>query len=105
MKLIDLEAHFLTRAFADYLAEGAQQQANLTYDKLFDLGDGRLRHMDEAGIDVQVLSLFQLPHIQRLESAAARTWARSTNEALAATVEKQSRPICGIGRHTGAESR
>lgn len=96
MKLIDLEAHFLTRAFADRADDRVKQLIDLFYDRLVDLGDGRLKDMDEAGIDVQVLSLFQPPNIQSLESSAAKTWARSTNEELSAAVEKHPDRLVGL---------
>jgi len=103
MKLIDLEAHFLTRAFLDYTLSvesqtgtQRQQRASVIQEKLLNLGEGRLKEMDEAGIDMQVLSLFQPPHIQRLEASVARTWARRTNDELSAAVKKYPDRFVGL---------
>ncbi|MFC1871200.1 hypothetical protein ACFLYF_02210 [Chloroflexota bacterium] len=83
MELIDLEAHFLTHEFAEYvggieppLGTLGQQRSTVKHEKLLDLGEGRIKDMDEAGINMQVLSLFQPPHIQRFEPSVAMTWAK-----------------------------
>lgn len=96
MKLIDLESHFLTREFADYASALIPLKERPSTDKLFDLGEGRLKDMDEVGIDRQVLSLFQPPHIQNLEPAAAQKWARSTNEELAEAVSRHPDRFIGL---------
>ena len=96
MKLIDLEAHFLTQPFADYIHDVVTQSIGPISEKLLDLGEVRLRDMDEAGIDMQVLSLFTPPHIQNLESSAAKTWARRTNEELSAAVKKHPDRFIGL---------
>ncbi len=103
MKLIDLEAHFLTHDFAEYvgnieppLGTKGQRRAPDMMEKLLDLGEGRIKEMDKAGIDMQVLSLFQPPHIQRFEPADAKTWARKTNDALSAAVRKYPDRFVGL---------
>jgi len=53
--------------------------------KLIDIGAGRIREMDEAGIDVQVLSLAQ-PGVQSLDDRTAVTLARRINDELAKAV-------------------
>ena len=95
MKLIDLEAHFVTQAFADYTHNIVTHRTVPIDDRLLDLGEGRIRDMDEAGIDMQVLSLL-LPHIQNLESSAAKTWARRTNEELSAAVKRYPDRFAGL---------
>lgn len=50
---------------------------------LDDVGDGRLRAMDEAGVDMQVLSIAHAEAIQGLESARAVAFAQSLNDRLA----------------------
>ena len=77
MKRIDFEAHFLTEEFVDLLRNNKgfprymeDRQANrhqLCYsdnvtlqvggkigERLFDLGEGRIKEMDAVGVDVQV---------------------------------------------------
>ena len=53
--------------------------------ELDDLGEGRLRMMDAAGIDVQVLSALGY-FVQDLEPAQSVVWSRRLNDRLAATV-------------------
>ena len=65
-------------------------------DQLLNLGEGRLREMDEAGIDTQVLSLLAQPHIQRFEPSIAKTWARRTDDELSAAVKKYSDRLIGL---------
>ena len=103
MKLIDLDAHFLTHEFVEYVGNIespvgriGQQRSNVRYQKLLDLGEGRIQEMDMTGINMQVLSLFQPPHIQRFESSAARTWARKTNDELSAAVNKYPDRFVGL---------
>ena len=82
MKVIDLEAHFFTEEYLEYLrarrevpkletvederhekfeqlsyGPGLHLPHRMTLKYLLDLGEGRMREMDEAGIDMQVLSL------------------------------------------------
>ncbi|MFI1917427.1 hypothetical protein [Nocardia sp. NPDC020380] len=80
MKIIGLEEHLVT----DRIADAWQAAAGTAPDDpalqfalrgpspsgLLDLGDERLKAMDEVGMDVQVLSL-TTPGLQRLTPAAA----------------------------------
>src|ERR1700748_2738349 len=52
-------------------------------DRLFDLGALRLKEMDEAGIDVQVLS-HGAPSAQKLPAEGAAALVRDVNDRLAA---------------------
>jgi 5-carboxyvanillate decarboxylase len=108
-KIIDMEAHFLTKDFADYLVKleipgvgsGREVTPSKTINrKLLDLGKGRIREMDEAGINRQVLSLFvpedAYRRVQMLEPVAARTWAQRTNDELSAAVNKYPDRFVGL---------
>jgi len=55
--------------------------------KLTDLGEGRLTAMDEAGMDVAVLSL-SAPGIERFEPLAATKIAKAANDELAGAISK-----------------
>ena len=58
---IALEEHFIIPGFHDYLATSMPAVTPEAYDRLVallsDFGDQRLAAMDEAGVDVAVLSL------------------------------------------------
>ncbi len=54
--------------------------------KSFDAGYNRLREMDAAGIDMQVINL-PTPGIQPFEAAGDARWAGRTNEELAEVVK------------------
>jgi predicted TIM-barrel fold metal-dependent hydrolase len=84
MTVIAIEEHFMDRAFAAHLGHAAMSQPAHIAERLFDLAEIRLREMDEAGIDMQVLS-HQSPGSQRLPADMAVAACRAVNDALAAT--------------------
>ena len=57
--------------------------------RLHDLGDERIRLMDESGVDVQILSL-TTPGVQNLSPSEARDTASRVNNLIAATVAGRS---------------
>jgi predicted TIM-barrel fold metal-dependent hydrolase len=61
--------------------------ANAILKKLLDTGAGRLRDMDSAGIDIQVLSLVS-PGVQMLDSATAVSTMIRTNDYLSDVIKK-----------------
>ena len=86
MRVITLEEHFWTGALRDAnrtILSGRQSGA--LSDNLIDLGPRRLADMDEAGIDVQVLSV-TAPAAQELDPATSAALARDANEQLAEAV-------------------
>lgn len=86
MKTIALEEHYfdpeVTRHFA---TPGPEARAPALKERLYDLGALRIREMDEAGIDVQVLS-HGAPATQRLSGDLAVKVAREANDRLKETV-------------------
>ncbi len=94
MKIIALEEHFQTKAIKEAIGKlelGQQVQQYLTFpdslaSQLADLGAGRLRHMDETGIDIQVLS-HTAPGTQTLPASEAVPLARDANDQLAAAIK------------------
>lgn len=94
----------LLRIYGDLIAQGAVDDIGFTsmwgyflhnpaprtrsvIEKLQDLGEGRLRDMDLAGIDVQILSI-TAPGVQMLEQSHAVALARRFNDSLAADMAR-----------------
>ena len=95
MKIVALEEHFVTdevmrlgkavdRRWRDDSA-GIMPPESDMMTRVRDLGDERIRLMDESGVDVQVLSL-TAPGVQNLEAADARDAASRVNDLIASTV-------------------
>ena len=104
MKVIALEEHFATieviQAWKNVdppwrdLALKASTEGEEAR-RLLDVGPGRLAAMDDAGIDVAVLSL-TTPGVQNLDPANAERLARSSNDWLAAAVRSQPERLAGF---------
>ena len=88
--MIGLEEHCWAPALRDaLLRHGADEittfNAKVLDGPLTDLGDQRLQAMDDAGVDMQVLST-TCPGTQPLEAAEAVALARESNDVMAAGV-------------------
>jgi predicted TIM-barrel fold metal-dependent hydrolase len=101
MKLIAIEEHFLTqdvREAWDKAAAATDDSARLNSgwvgERLDDLGEDRLRLMDETGVHVQVLAL-TAPGFHNLESDSVRL-AQRTNDFVAATVARRPDRFQGL---------
>jgi 2,3-dihydroxybenzoate decarboxylase len=121
MKKIDLEAHFITEGYVAYLRartqfpkletiedEKHQKFDRLWYrpdlcqarslglsDRLLDLGEGRIKEMDAAGIDCQALSLTD-PGCEPFDAPDATAVARETNDELVRAVKKYPDRFIGL---------
>ncbi|MEN2739995.1 amidohydrolase family protein [Microbacterium sp. X-17] len=88
MKLVALEEHMATpelqRAWGGLSVTSADGDDIAAL--LNEVGDERLRRMDDEGVDVQVLSL-GTPGMQDLPPAEATTLARATNDVIADAVD------------------
>ncbi len=94
MHLIALEEHFAWDPVSDgnEVAGWLRTHNQLGYDRLYDRGPLRLEQMDAAGIDFQILSLFD-PGVQEYtDTALAVDYARRANDNVAETV-RQYPPI------------
>jgi uncharacterized protein len=94
MRTITLEEHFASPGFLDGPGSELKEQASKfgaaaakLFERLSDVGEKRIAEMDEAKIDMQVLSLTS-PGTEQLEAAEAITLAREANEFLGAAVKK-----------------
>jgi 5-carboxyvanillate decarboxylase len=64
-------------------------------ESLLDIGEGRLKHMDSCGIDVQVISLTN-PSVQIFNAAEGDTWAQRTNDELSEVIRKYPGRFVGL---------
>ena len=98
MKTITLEEHFLTesyvRATAEYNEKLGMRFPELEA-KLLDLGAGRIAAMDEAAIDVQVMSLVAFG-LESLDAANGTALACDVNDELAAAVKAYPDRLAGF---------
>lgn len=110
MRRIDFETHFVTRdyvramenneGYPRYFADRNTKSRRLYYaddvgeplgdsllNKLLDMGEKRLKDMDAAGIDVQVLSL-TTPGVEQFEPATGTALARKINDDLCEVIRR-----------------
>ncbi len=66
-----------------------------TRDRMYDLGPGRIKVMDEADIDVFVLSLIS-PGVQLFDADTATAMATTTNDAIAEAVKRHPDRFAGL---------
>ncbi len=110
MKKIDFEAHFVTEEWLDALyknkgyprlvednakktrrmyftADAAEPFSDVLLENLLDVGERRLKIMDAAGVDLQVLTL-TAPGVESLEPEMGAALAKSSNDALAKIIQR-----------------
>jgi predicted TIM-barrel fold metal-dependent hydrolase len=87
MKVIALEEHVLPRDIVEAAGIDIGLRANKKAAQLDEMGDGRLKVMDHAGIDVQVLSALS-NNVQDLDPGASVAVNRQLNDRMAETVAK-----------------
>ena len=90
-KVIALEEHFTSPKLRELRGE----KDTPLQRKLDDLGALRLREMDEAGIDLQVISENN-PATQQLDAESAVTLARASNDALHEAVRANPTRFAGF---------
>lgn len=105
MKIIAIEEHFTTPMYHQnigvteyrkfYMSSRSEQLGFNIATQLQDLGDERLRHMDEAGVDVQVLS-FGSPGPQGYGKEIAIPMARDANERMYRAIQTHPDRFAGF---------
>jgi predicted TIM-barrel fold metal-dependent hydrolase len=86
--VVALEEHYWDQEVASHFTErGPEMRNTAMQERLHDLGALRLKEMDEAGIDFQVLS-HGAPALQRVDPAAAVALAKGANDRLHQAVLK-----------------
>jgi 2,3-dihydroxybenzoate decarboxylase len=80
-RIVAIEEHFWIPELRDRYSGSRGISAHTPAGELDDLGEIRLRNMDAAGIDVQVISHMQ-PGTQIFEAETAIAMARKANDAL-----------------------
>jgi 2,3-dihydroxybenzoate decarboxylase len=93
--VIALEEHYLDEEMASHFTGAEARRAPDVEKRLLDLGELRLKEMDEAGIDVQVLS-HQSPSGQKLPADVAVAVARRANDRLAAAIAAHPTRFAGF---------
>jgi predicted TIM-barrel fold metal-dependent hydrolase len=94
MKTIVLEEHYATPTFMAGPGRWLTARPQLV-EALLDLDAGRIAAMDDAGIDVAVLSLTP-PGVEQLDAGEAVFLARHTNDELAAAVARHPDRLAGF---------
>jgi predicted TIM-barrel fold metal-dependent hydrolase len=88
VKIIALEEHYWDAEVASHFTErGPEMRIPALQERLRDLGALRLKEMDEAGIDLQVIS-HGAPATQRLDAETAVPLARRANDRLHEAIQK-----------------
>src|SRR5580692_3022377 len=97
MKTVTLEEHFFTESYLQAAKDDPSVQFGGLQPKLLDLGAGRIAAMDEAGIDLQVLSLAAFA-LEGLDAATGTALARDVNDELAAAVKDPEAAVVELER-------
>ena len=118
MKKIDFETHFVTKEFVKTMLENkgypryvedkktnsrrlwyapdvGEPIGDVVLNKLLDLGEERLKKMDAAGIDVQVLSLSS-PGVEQFDVEIGTPLAKKTNDQLSEVIKKYPGRFMGL---------
>jgi uncharacterized protein len=98
MKTITLEEHFVTESFlkaTGAYGDAAPPQLAQIQPKLLDLGPERIAAMDQAGIDLQVMSLATMG-IDKLQPAEATALMADVNSELSQAIKANPARLAGF---------
>lgn len=104
--IIALEEHYFDPDWNLYFdaRRHSAREASPLMRRMEDLGHLRIKEMDEAGIDIQVLS-HNSPGAQGLRSDAAVEWARAANDRLFAAIRNHPNRFAGFASLPTADPR
>jgi 2,3-dihydroxybenzoate decarboxylase len=85
-KVVAVEEHFQTRELYERFEPHDRMNRSNWLEGMYDLADRRLREMDEAGIDIQVIS-HCTPGTSKLDPESAVRLARHANDTLHEAVQ------------------
>ena len=95
MKKIAIEEHFTTHTYQEYIRQQAAKEGSVVsgppqplVERMLDMGEMRLKAMDEAEIAMQVLSISS-PGMERIPAGDAVGLARDINDELAGHIRQQ----------------
>lgn len=103
MRIIALEEHYATTQFLNGPGSWHRSRPEIA-EALADIGETRIKTMDDAGIDLAVLSL-AAPGVEQLDGSAAVRGARDCNDALAAAVDRYPGRFAGFAALPISEPR
>jgi uncharacterized protein len=94
MRTIALEEHYATTEFLNGPGHRLASRPGFA-ELLSDVGKGRIAAMDEAGVDLAILSL-AVPGVEQLDGPEAVRLARACNDELAAAIERHPDRLGGF---------
>lgn len=94
MRTIALEEHYATTDFLNGPGGWLKSRAGIV-EPISDLGAGRIAAMDDAGVDLAVLSL-AAPGVEQLDGPEAVRLARDCNDQLAAAIGRYPERLAGF---------
>lgn len=102
-EMIDIYRHILSKSDADagfrgllgFYMSSSSDRARHIMGCLTDMDVLRLKHMDEAGVDMQVLALTS-PGVQVMDAPTAVEFSRQSNDFLAAAIQRHPTRLAGM---------